>query len=439
LISNPANVSSATAVTSASEDHIYAKVTKRIVPFLCLCYVFSYLDRINVSFAKLQMSSELKFSGTVYGLGAGVFFIAYFLFEIPSNLLMVKVGARRWIARIMISWAVLTGVMAFTNSVTMFYVVRFLIGASEAGFFPAIILYLASWYPSSRRSKIIALFMSAIPISGVLGGLVSGWIIQTFDQVLGLGGWRWLFIVESIPSALMGVAALLYLDDGISQARWLAPAEKALVIANIEREGHTKTHSSVSGVFRSGRVWLLALVFFFVCMGQFTFGFWLPSIIKATGVKSLLDVGLLSAIPYAFGIVTMITVGRHSDKTGERRWHYALGAFFCCAGLVSSALWGSTSTVFAVTALTLGCMGLQSLPAIFWTFPTAMLGGMAAAAGIALVNSVGNLAGFVTPYMIGWLVDNTGSTSVGLYVTGGCIAVSGLVVLAIGGKRTTHS
>lgn len=431
------NVKQDASTSLAEEDRVYKRITLRLIPFLCLCYVFSYLDRVNVGFAKLQMSSELKFSDTVYGLGAGIFFLAYFIFEIPSNMLMVRYGARLWISRIMISWSILTGVMAFTNSVTMFYVVRFMIGAAEAGFFPAVILYLTAWYPSNRRSRIIALFMSAIPISGMLGGVLSGWVIESFDQVLGLGGWRWLFIVEAIPSLLIGISVLFYLDDNVSDAKWLKPSEKKMVQDNINSELHTKTHSSIKEMLKSAKVWLLAIVFFCVCMGQFGLGFWMPSIIKATGVTSLSNVGLLSAIPYTFAIVTMILVGRNSDKTGERRWHYAISAFIGGAGLVCAAIWGGHSTVFAVSALTVACMGLQCLPPIFWTFPTAMLGGMAAAAGVALINSVGNLAGFVSPYMIGWIVDQTGSTDIALYVIGGCLAFGGFMILVIGDKRSS--
>ena len=413
-------------------DKLYSKVIWRLIPFLCLCYVFSYLDRINVSFAKLQMSSELGFSDTVYGFGAGIFFIAYFLFEVPSNMILLKVGPKRWIARIMISWGILTGIMAFTNSAMMFYVLRFLIGVSEAGFFPAIILYLSSWFPSNRRGQIIALFMSAIPLSGILGGVVSGWILDTFNNVGGFGGWRWLFMLESIPTIIIGIWVLFYLDDHLSKAKWLTPEERATLQANIDAEQGSKTHSSFGQMVSSRKVWLLASVFFCVCMGQFGLAFWMPSIIKATGVVSSSKVGLLSAIPWVFGIIAMILVGRHSDATGERRWHYAIAAFISALGLVFAGLWGGANTVLAVTGLTIMCMGLQCLPPIFWTFPTAMLSGVAAAAGIALINSIGNLAGFVSPYMVGWISDKTGSTDLGLFIISACLALGGLIVLIIG-------
>ena len=412
------------------EDQTYSKVTLRLIPFLCLCFVIAFLDRVNVSFAKLQMVSDLKFSEATYGLGAGIFFLAYFLFEVPSNVIMHKVGARRWIARIMITWAILTGLMALVNSVPMFYIVRFLLGAAEAGFFPGMILYLTYWYPASRRSRITALFMTAIPIAGVFGGIFSGWILQNMSGVGGLSGWQWLFLLEALPSLIVGVVVLFYLDDGIAKAGWLNPAEKALLARRIEADGQGKTGHSLREVFSNAKVWILALVYFGSSMGQYGFSFWLPSIIKSTGVQSAVDIGLLSAIPYAFGIVAMIIVGRSADRSGERRMHYALAAFVGAIGLVLSAVYGG-NTVMAMAALTLACMGLQCLAPVFWSIPTALLGGVAAAAGIALINSVGNLAGFVSPYMVGWIKDSTGSTNIALYVIAGFLVMAGAIVLAL--------
>ncbi|ADX46917.1 major facilitator superfamily MFS_1 [Paracidovorax avenae ATCC 19860] len=415
----------------AAEEATYAQVTRRIIPFLCLCFVIAFLDRVNVSFAKLQMLQDLQFSETVYGLGAGIFFIAYFLFEVPSNLIMHRVGARRWIARIMITWALLTCAMAFVQSATAFYVVRFLLGAAEAGFFPGMILYLTYWYPVHRRSRITALFMTAIPIAGVLGGMGSGWILQSMNGVHGMAGWQWLFVLEGIPSLIVGICVLFYLDDGIAAARWLTPAQKALLQQRIDAESSTKAHVSVGSAFRHPLVWLLALVYFGSSMGQYGFGFWLPSIIKATGVSSPLHIGLLSAIPYAFGIVAMILVGRHSDRTGERRWHYGLSALVSAAGLVGAVVW-SHDTAIAMVALTFASMGLQCLAPVFWTLPTGVLGGVAAAAGIAVINAIGNLAGFVSPYLVGWVKDTTGTTAAGMYVIAGFLLLAGaLVVLCV--------
>ncbi|MBK4999963.1 MFS transporter [Pseudomonas sp. S31] len=411
-----------------AEDATYAQVTRRLIPFLCLCLIIAFLDRINVSFAKLQMMDDLHFSEAVYGLGAGVFFLAYFVFELPSNLIMHRVGARRWIARIMITWALLTGAMAFVHDETTFYIVRFLLGAAEAGFFPGIVLYLTYWYPVNRRSRIMALFMSAIPIAGLLGGLFSGWIMDSLDGSHGLAGWQWLFVVESIPSMAVGIAVLFYLDDGISKARWLTDEQKALLQARIDGESKTKTTMSLAAVLGHPLIWMFALVHFGSSMGQYGFGFWLPSIIKATGVESTTHISLLSAIPYAFGVVAMILVGRHSDQTGERRWHYCGAATIGALGLVLAVVF-QHNTMAAMFALTLASMGLQSMAPIFWSMPTGMLGGVAAAAGIALINSIGNLAGFFSPYLVGWIKTNTGTTASAMYIIAGFVLMAGLLVV----------
>ncbi|MEX3667435.1 MFS transporter [Paraburkholderia phenoliruptrix] len=412
------------------EERAYSKVTWRLVPFLCLCFVIAFLDRVNIAFAKLQMVSELGWSEQVYGFGAGIFFLAYFLCEVPSNLIMHRVGARRWIARIMISWAALTGLMAFVHSTTAFYTIRFLIGAAEAGFFPGIILYLTYWYPAKRRSRMIATFMTAIPIAGVSGGILSGWILSTFNGNGGLSGWQWLFVLECVPSLIVGIAALFYLDDGIARAKWLDEAARNRLIANIEAEAKSKQTVSLSAVLRRPAVWLLALAYFGAAMGQYGFGFWLPSIIKNTGVASTMNVGLLSAIPYAFGIAAMLAVGRSADRSGEHRWHYLVPCAAAALGLVVSALYSRDQPV-SLIALTVACMGLQCLAPVFWRIPTSLLGGIAAAAGIALINSIGNLAGFVSPYMIGWIVDHTGSTRVALYVIAVLLLLSAAVVFRL--------
>jgi len=415
-------------IDNLEEDATYARVTRRIIPFLCLCFVIAFLDRVNVSFAKLQMLDDLKFSETVYGFGAGIFFIAYFLFEVPSNLIMHRVGARRWIARIMITWALLTCAMAFVHNTTAFYVVRVLLGAAEAGFFPGMIMYLTYWYPVHRRSRITALFMTAIPIAGVLGGIGSGWVLQTLNGAYGMAGWQWLFILEGIPSLLVGVCVLFYLDDGIAAAGWLTSAQKALLHSRIKSEALSKTHVSLGAAFKHPLVWLLAVVYFGSSMGQYGFGFWLPSIIKATGVVSPFHIGFLSAIPYAFGILAMILVGRNSDRTGERRWHYGISAAVAAGGLLGSVVW-SDNTAAAMVALTIASMGLQCLAPVFWTLPTGVLGGEAAAAGIAAINAIGNLAGFVSPYLVGWVKDLTGTTAVGMYVIAFFVLLAGVLVI----------
>ena len=419
------------------EDATYAKVSLRLIPFLFLCYVAAYLDRVNVGFAKLQMLNDLKFSDTVYGIGAGIFFIGYFLFEVPSNIILSKTGARVWIARIMVTWGLLSSAMMFANSVTSFYVLRFLLGIAEAGFFPGVILYLTYWYPAHRRARIVALFMTAIAFSGVIGGPLSGWIMQSFAGVNGWSGWQWLFLLEGVPSLILGVWVFFYLDDSIRHAKWLSEDEKQLLEAEIAREERTKHKLTLGQVFSSGRVWLLALIYFSFIMGLYGVSFWLPQLIKATGVKDVLDIGLLTMIPYGAAVVLMIVLGRSSDGTGERRWHIAGAGLLGGAGLVASAIYGD-NVVIAMTALTLATAGILSTLPLFWTLPTALLGGTAAAAGIAMINSIGNLAGFASPYLVGVIKDATHSTTNGMYMLAASMFVGALLVLTCIPKNSTR-
>jgi D-galactonate transporter len=406
-------------------DAAYAKVTWRLIPFLFLCYVFAYLDRVNVGFAKLQMLTDLKFSETIYGLGAGIFFIGYFLMEVPSNLALHRFGARKWIARIMISWGVLSAAMIFVKTPTMFYVLRFLLGVAEAGFFPGIILYLTYWYPASRRSKITALFMTGIPIAGVLGGPLSGWILERFHDVNAMPGWQWLFLLEAIPSIVAGVVTFFYLVDRVDDAKWLDAGEKALLDRELAKEsGNIEVHHA-SGAFKNGRVWVLCAGYFGIIMGLYGISFWLPTLIKASGVSNAFDIGLLTMIPYGAAAIAMVVVGRSSDRSRERRWHVAVPAIVGAAFLVVSTF-VPHQPALAVAALTLATAGILGALSQFWSIPPAFLGGAAAAAGIALINSVGNLAGFVSPYLVGWIKDATQSTDLGLY----CVAVS-LVAAAV--------
>jgi D-galactonate transporter len=392
--------------------------------------VVAYLDRVNVGFAKLQMLSDLKFSETAYGFGAGIFFLGYFLFEVPSNVFLHRVGARVWIARIMITWGLISGAMMFVSTPMQFYVLRFLLGVAEAGFFPGIILYLTYWYPAHRRCKMVALFMTANPVSGVIGGPLSGWILATFAGVGGLAGWQWLFVLEAIPSILVGILVLFYIDDSIGAAKWLTAEEKALLQKNIALESGVKEDHSVLGVFKSGKVWFMCLIHFCLVMGAYGIGFWLPTIIKATGVKNALDVGLLTMIPYSAAIIAMVLVSRSADRNDERRWHLAAAAVIGAIGLTFSAIY-SDNTVLAMLGLTVATAGIIASLPVFWSLPTAFLGGTAAAAGIALINSVGNLAGFVSPYLIGWIKDVTRSTDIGVYVLAVSLIAAAVLTLLV--------
>ena len=421
-------------VTTAFEKATYAKVTWRLLPFLFICYVAAYLDRVNVGFAKLQMLSDLKFSESVYGLGAGIFFIGYFAFEVPSNILLHRLGARVWISRIMVTWAIVSAASLFVKTPTAFYAMRFLLGVAEAGFFPGIVLYLTYWYPASRRGRINALFMMGIPIAGVLGGPVSGWIMQASNGSHGLYNWQWLFLLEAIPSAILGVATLFMLPNGIRSARWLNPKEQSLLEANIARDGAQGGEASFMSVLTNGRVWLLAAIYFCCMMGLYGVSFYLPTLVKATGVKNTFDVGLLTAIPYAVAIVSMIFVARSSDRRHERRWHLALASLAAASGLFASTLYAGDLSLVVVT-LSVGTAGVLSMMPVFWTYPSNVLSGTAAAAGIAMINSIGNLAGFVSPSIIGWMKDVTHSTNAGLIVVAAALFVGALLTLLQGASH----
>ncbi|WP_336694368.1 MFS transporter [Delftia acidovorans] len=414
---------------SLETTRAYAKVFWRLVPFLMLCYVIAYLDRVNVGFAKLQMSQDLGFSETVFGLGAGVFFIGYFLFEVPSNLLMHRLGARIWIARIMITWGVLSALFMYVETPTGFYILRFLLGLAEAGFYPGVILYLTYWYPAHRRARIVALFMSAIPVAGIFGNPLSGWIMQAFHGDHGLHGWQWMFLIEAIPALVIGVVTIFYLDNGISSAKWLTDPEKKLLAREIELD---QQHSgaqkhSLKAVFADRRVWWMCLIYFAFVAGQYGLTFWMPTLIKSTGVTGALNIGLLSAIPFLCAIVVMNLMGHSADRRRERRWHLIVPALMGAVGFAMTALF-SHNTALSLVFLSLAAAGVLTCAPLFWSLPTAFLSGTAAAAGIAIVNSVGNLAGFASPYMIGYLKDLTQSTQAGMFVLAGVLVVGAIAV-----------
>ncbi|WP_297908611.1 MFS transporter [Thiomonas sp.] len=427
--------SAALPVTDPAADAAYRKVSWRLLPFLMLCYFVAYLDRVNVGFAQLQMKTDLQFSDAVYGLGAGIFFLGYFLFEVPSNLLLHRVGARVWIARIMISWGVISALTLFIQTPTMFYAARFLLGLAEAGFFPGIILYLTYWYPAQRRSQMTAWFMSAVALSGLVGGPVSGWILHHFHGQSGLAGWQWLFLLEGVPAVLLGLATLAYLDDGITSAKWLSEEQKLLLRRGIDADNQSKRHVSALQGMRSPRVWLFALVYFSVVMGLYGLGFWLPLLLRSTGVTDPRTIGWLVAIPYGASIVAMLLVGRSSDARGELRWHVALPALVGAAGLALSTLWPH-DTLAAVLTLTVATCGIMTVLPLFWSLPTAFLAGSAAAAGIALINSLGNLAGFFGPSIVGWVKQATHSTNGGVLVLAGFMVLCALLVLSLPARKT---
>ncbi len=424
---------SADHVLSSQEDATYLKVTWRLIPLLLICYIVAYLDRVNVGFAKLQMAGELGFSDAVYGLGAGMFFIGYFFFEVPSNIILHRVGARTWIARIMVTWGVISGGMMFIQTETQFYVMRFLLGVAEAGFFPGIILYLTYWYPAARRGRIISLFMTGIPLAGVIGGPLSGWIMKTWDQYQGLQGWQWMFFLEAIPAVVFGLIVYFYLDDRVSNAKWLTAEERDLLSRRIAEDDVHKEEMPVLQVLKNKRVWVMSAIYFSMAMSLYGVSFWLPTLIKGMGVSDNLTIGLLSAIPWLAGAVAMLLFGRSADRYKERRWHVVVPMLMASSGLVLSVLLAS-NVYYSFIALIWACMGIVSAIPLFWSLPTSFLGGAAAAAGIAAINSIANLAGFVAPYVVGWLKQITESTDSGMYMLAGVLVVGALITLTIPSK-----
>jgi len=425
-------------VSSAETDVekiAFGKIFWRIMPFLMLCYVVAYLDRVNVGFAKLQMAGDIGLSNAAFGFGAGVFFVGYFIFELPSNLIMHKVGARIWIARIMISWGLVSGCMVFVNSVPVFYLMRFLLGAAEAGFYPGMILYMTYWFPSYRRARVVCVFMAAIPISAIFGNPMSGYVLQHFNGFHGLAGWKWMFIIEAIPALLVGIATPFYLKDNIKDAGWLTPEEKAIVDAKIAAETHTKKDAGpreTLGVLRSPRVWQMCLIYFCFVLGQYGLNFWMPTLIKTAGITGDFHIGLVSAIPYIVTLVVMLSLGLNGDRMRERRWHLAIPALLSAVGFVVAATSGNL--VLSVAALSIAAAGTISCSPMFWPMPTAFLAEVGAAAGIAWINSVGNLAGFCGPYAVGFLKQLTGTNVAGLYLLAAALVLGAAVTLSIPSK-----
>jgi len=420
-------------ISPDTESAVYRKITRRLLPLLLASYILAYLDRVNVSFAKLQMAVDLGFSDFIYGTGAGLFYVGYFLFEVPSNIILHHVGARVWIARIMITWGIISASMMFITDVNSFYVLRFLLGIAEAGFFPGIILYLTYWYPAQRRARIISLFMLGIPMAGMLGGPLSGWIMRDFDQLLDLRGWQWMFLIEAIPSVVMGLILLRFLDNGIQDAKWLSDDERLLLQKNIAQDESVKEKVPVLQVLKSPRVWILSLIYFTVGMGLSAIVLWLPTIIKGMGVTDVFEVGLLAAIPWCATFIPVILVSRHADKKGERRWHFIIPLLFVAAGLTCSALFASNH-LLVFLALTVSCSAVMTAYPLFWSLPTAFLAGTGAAAGIAVINSIGGLSGFVSPYLLGWIKQTTGSLHIGMYLVSACLIAGALTTLIIPAK-----
>jgi len=430
----------------AVETRTIAKVTKRLVPFLIVCYFIAYLDRVNVGFAALTMNQDLGLSQTAFGFGAGIFFIAYFIFEVPSNLLLERFGARKWIARIMLSWGILSGTMAFIPAIARatglgnensFYLLRVLLGAAEAGFFPGIIFYLTLWFPAEYRGRIVGYFMAAIPLSTVIGAPISG-VLLYLHGGLGLAGWQWLFIIEAVPSIILAVVVFFYLTDRPSDAAWLAPDERSWLAERLaleQRQRQAVHDYSVAQSLVNPRVLGLSLVYFGAVATNYGLSFFLPQIVKGFGLNTFLTT-LVSATPYVVGLISMVWWGRRSDRKVERRFHAAFPLLVAAAGIaVSTAL---DDPLLKMISLCVAGFGIFACLPVFWTLPTAFLSGAAAAAGIAVINSIGNLAGFAGPFAMGWIKDQTGSYAGGLLLLAALGIIAMGIVLVLGRDEATE-
>jgi len=423
------------ALTLSEERALLSKVTWRLIPLLFFCYIIAYIDRINVGFAGLQLQKTFGVDASryyeIYGWGAGMFFLGYFIFEVPSNLILHRIGARVWITRIMIVWGLVSSSMMFIESPTGFYVMRFLLGVAEAGFFPGIILYLTYWFRTRDRARTVALFSTAGTLAGFVNSPVSGKLLQ-LDGIGGLAGWQWLFLIEGIPAIIAGSFVLALLPDGPQKARWLSEKEKEWFqtqLALDQAETSTEQHHRLGDAFTSGRVWMLCAIYFLLNVGGYGCEMWLPQIIRGFSDLTEFQIGLINAIPYLVATVAMVLAGRHSDRTGERRWHIAASAFAGAVGFAASAFTGNVA--LSLAALALAFAGVKAMLGPFWALSTACLSGTAAAGGIAWINSVGNLGGFVGPTVVGYIRRATGDYAGAVLALGGALVILGFLALTL--------
>ena len=416
----------------AELDAVYRKITRRIVPLLIIGYIAAYLDRSNIGFARVQMLGDLGFSELVYGLGAGLFYIGYSVFEVPSNLLLKRVGARLTFARIMILWGIISASFAFIQTATQFNVLRFLLGAAEAGFFPGVLLYITFWVPAARRARFTALFMSALVLSGLIGGPLSGVIMAGMDGMGGLRGWQWLFLVEGAPSVILGVVVLVWLSDTPEQAKWLTDREKALVREDLardaaSREQKTVVRSSLGQAFLDYRIYVLASMAIALVSGIGGLSFWLPTILNRAGIEDYVTLGILAGVPYLVALGVQQWVAHHSDKTGERRWHVATCAFACAIAWFLMPSFADRPWA-ALALLVIACCGAFGATGPFWSMPAGFLSGTAAAGGIALVSTLGSAFAFLSPTFVGWATDRTGSLAAGQYYYGTLFLLAAIIL-----------
>lgn len=421
------------------EARILGKVRWRLIPFLFLLYVIAYLDRVNVGYAALDMNRELGFSAAVYGFGSGIFFLSYTLLEVPSNLVLARVGARRWIARIMATWGLVSMAMVFVDTPLSFYVLRFVLGAAEAGFFPGLILYLTHWFPARERARAVALFMTATAMAGVIGAPISSAILQLHGAG-GLQGWQWLFIIEGLPAVLLAPVVLRRLTERPADAEWLSAEERQWLSHEMaqEHDQTTGVHLTFRAAASSGRLWALSGLYFCIVIAFYGVSFWLPQIVQATGSLSSARVILLTAIPYVAATIGLVVIGARSDRKVERRWHVAVPCLIGAAGFVLTVLAPQTATA-SLVMLSIAAFGIWGALGPFWTMPTAFLRGTAAAGGIAIVNSVGNIGGFAGPFLIGWVRDATGSFEGGLLTLAAVLVAGAAIALSLPVRPPIHT
>ena len=417
----------------AAEDAVYARITRRILPLLMLAWLFAYIDRVNIGFAKLQMAQDLGFSDAVYGFGAGIFFLGYFVFEVPSNLLLHRVGARRWIARIMVTWAIVSALTIFVRTDWQFYLMRFLLGLAEAGFIPGAVYYLSNWYPSFRRGRVFGIFYLALAGSGLVGGPLAGLILQTMSGALGMAGWKWLLLLEAAPSLIIGILILLYLPDRVEDAGWLSRNEQRMVVEALQAENRTKDPTPLAALLSNPVIWLLTLIYFLLNYAAYGLSFWLPTLIKDLGVEGSLAIGLISALPSICSMICMVLFGYSADRQGERRWHLTVMFLIGAAGFAISVAAGGNLPV-AMAGLCMAAICTQAFPSLFWAVPTAMMTGVSAAAGIAMINSIGNLSGFFGPYAVGLMRDGFGTTGAAVLSLAVALALSAVLIHAVPGR-----
>lgn len=409
-----------------ASDRILARAAWRLIPFMMLMYVVSFLDRVNISFAALAMNQDLGFSAQVYGFGAGIFFFGYFLFEVPSNLMLQKVGARVWMCRICVTWGLLSMLTAFVTEPLGFYVLRFLLGAAEAGLYPGMILYMTYWFPSATRARFIALFLAAVPLSNVIGAPISGWLLGI--EGWGFKGWQWMLLLEGIPSLLCGLATLWVLPDGPQHAKFLSGDDKRIIAARLAAEPPGALHGFVE-MLKDARIWILMIPDFSIVIGLYGLNLWQPQMIKGMGYSNI-ETGFIVALPYLLAMGAMVALGWSSDRSGERAGHVAFGAFAGAAGMLGAVLFTHHGLVIA--CLCVACCGIYAALAVFWTLPSALLRGAAAAGGLALLNSFSNLGGFFGPYLMGWARQTTGDFVLGMSLLSAMLVLAGVSVIVIG-------